>query len=239
MSSIRFSCENCHQTIKADRRQAGSKGRCPGCKKPLLVPFETSLRPLSDEFPLAALSLGGRNRSGVSGREKRKRTQASPCQVSARASRNRAPKRTHTTFERQILWTTCYERCLQGAGRNSPHPTRLLIGSNRIRPGCFDGWKCHQDTAFVRICRARSSWRGNRLWAYDSQRIDFRSFGITGKHCPSSPSLPAEPVTFCPATIAQTVNAKPPVVLLIRELLQSVIPSANLHRIFTASSKRG
>ncbi len=58
MSSIRFSCENCHQTIKADRRQAGSKGRCPGCKKPLLVPFETSLRPLSDEFPLAALSLG-------------------------------------------------------------------------------------------------------------------------------------------------------------------------------------
>lgn len=58
MGPIRFSCQNCHQTIKAAHHHAGRKARCPSCKKAVTVPAETQVRPQSDEFSLAAMSLG-------------------------------------------------------------------------------------------------------------------------------------------------------------------------------------
>lgn len=57
-TAIRFTCANCSQTIKASSEQAGRTARCPSCKKSVTVPRHSEVRPVSDEFPLAAMSIG-------------------------------------------------------------------------------------------------------------------------------------------------------------------------------------
>lgn len=38
MNTIQFACDHCKKALKVPAEKAGTKGRCPGCKQPLIVP---------------------------------------------------------------------------------------------------------------------------------------------------------------------------------------------------------